>query len=248
MAILSSIWDKLKSAIGDGKKTTSQDVHNIVSGSVQEHMSPATKEEAEQSGQQTDQQPANDKQATIRYAKLLRLAMEDFKRITLNKYAVSGGLFSIFSNKKAATGNILTRVLSLFFRVALASAGLMVAGDAINLMLGRPNAFNNTVQNGHPVAKPAENGSGEPWTVSTQNTPEGINNMLIQFVKDTYPGVIDGQESVVQNLPAFQAVSENIAWYNHGSAGGPVVFLPKMFISKKQLVDHFMGDFHKPTA
>lgn len=257
MAILGSIWDKLKSTLEGGRKTTSAEVHNIVTSAMQEHVTPATPEEAEQAGQQADHQsqPADDMKSAammLRQAKLIRLAMEDFKRRTLNKQAASGGWFSAFSGKKAATGSILGRVLSLFFRVAIASAGLMVAGDAINAFIGKPSALNDTMQHGHPVSEPGSPSpsgtpptSAEPWSVSANNTPEGISSMLVQFAKDVYPGMIDGQESRVQNLPAFQAVSDNIAWYNHGSAGGPVVFMPKMFSSKKQLVDYFMHDFQK---
>lgn len=257
MAILGSIWEKLKSVLQNGRKTTSEEVHNIVTSSVQDHVQPATPEEAEQAGQQADHQsqPADDMKSAammLRQAKLIRLAMEDFKQRTINKQAAPGGWFSAFSGKKAATGNILGRVLSLFFRVALASAGLMVAGDAINAFIGKPSALNDTIQHGHPVSEPGGGGttptpagSSEPWSVSATNTPEGISSMLIQFAKDVYPGMIDGQESRVQILPAFQAILENIAWYNHGSAGGPVVFMPKMFTSKKQLVDYFMHDFQK---
>ena len=56
-----------------------------------------------------------------------------------------------FSNKKAETNSILARVLSYFFKVALAAAGFMVIGDVINAAIGRSSALTGTLQGGKPV-------------------------------------------------------------------------------------------------
>ena len=65
--------------------------------------------------------------------------------------------------------------------------------------------------------------------------------MLVNFSKEVYGG-LDGQESAIMSSPVFKATVDNIAWYNHASAGDPIVFIPKNFTSKKQLVDHFIDE------
>lgn len=261
--ILSTIWNELRGELSKGK-TTSEKVNEIVTGAVQQYTQPATEEEAEQAGQQQEQAQADDHVSVamqLRYAKLYRLAMEAYTPAFI-KGAAPSGWFSAFSRRKATHSTLLGKVLSIFFRVALASAGLMVAGDIINAVLGRPSALTDTVQHGNPTEEslaPAtqlptshqtklqvnpsyhpETHSGS-WTVNITNNPGSIAAMLTQFAKDVYAG-LDGHESDIQSAPAFQGVVDNIAWYNHTASGGPVVYIPHVFPNKKALVDTFIDD------
>ena len=229
-SILSSIWSKLKGTLSDDKKTTSQEVHSIVESSIQEHVS------------SQDTQPAHDdlksSAAMLRHAKLMRLAMEGYAN-PINKFAIG----------KGATVTILGRVLSLFFRVAIAAAGLMVAGDVVNKMIGAPNALDGTLQHGQPTQTSQETSNKSSLAFNATNTSEGITAMLLDFAKEQYPNQTSGQEEEIQNLPSFKRLVDTLAWYNHTSVGGPVVFIPKVVSSKSQLVDYFMHDFQKkPSA
>lgn len=263
--ILSTIWDRLRSELSTSGKTTSAKVNQIVTDAVQQHTQPATQEEAEEAGvQQDQQQPADDHVSVamqLRHAKLFRMAMETY-RPAFMKGAAPPGWFSAFSQRKATHSNLLGKVLSIFFRVAIASAGLMVAGDAINAFLGRPSAFTGTMQHGKPVEETSmpvaqlptskqttlklnpsyqPETHSSPWTVDIPNNPSSIAAMLVQFAKDVYAG-LDGHEADIQSSPAFQGVVDNIAWYNHTAAGGPIVYIPHVFPSKKALVDTFIDD------
>lgn len=252
--ILKSIWGKLKEMLSDGKQTTSQQVDAVVQSSVQEHLSPATQEEADRAAELTkaDDGAVKSVAMQLREAKLLRLALEEYKKITLEKKAAPAW-FTAYSQKKSATGSLLGKILSLFFRVAIASAGLMVAGDVLSKLVGRPSALDDTVQKGKPVSDSVSSGgsipttSGAPWIVSATNSPSGISTMLQQFAKELYPGILDGKEGVLENDPTFRTLVDTIAWYNHASSGGPIVYIPKMFSSKKQLVDSFMNDVMAKT-
>jgi len=268
-SILRNIWTQLKEALSGGKQVTSEQVHNIVQSSVSEHATPATEEEADAAAKQADksgQNPADDGFAIqMRTAQLVRLAMEDF---FINKEAASKSWFSSFSTRKSATGNLLSSLLSLLFRVALSSAGLLVAGDVMNKFLNRPNSLDGSIQGGKPIGETAvplpsvpssgratnsgyqdtvRNSSSMSWVENIPNNQSSIQQMLLNFAKDVYP--VAGQEGAIEASPRFQNLVETVSWYNHESPGGPVVFIPRMFPTKKQLVDTFIGDIpEKPPT
>jgi len=278
MSILRSITEKLRESLSGGKQITSDQVHNIVQTSVDEHDAPATPEEAQdaqqQKNNQQEMQPAHADDGVfardLRYAKLLSLAMSEYK---IEEYfgkknaqrGRSNDFFSMFSSQKRGASSILGRILSLLFRVFLASAGLMVAGDVMNKFLGRPSALDTPVQEINKPSEGASSSSALPastqnkfppnpsyqnihhdtvnanWVENTPNNNESIGQMLINFAKEVYQG-LDGKDSDIQSSPRFQTLVETIAWYNHMATNSPVVFIPRMFSTKKQLVDAFIDD------
>jgi hypothetical protein len=266
-SILESIWNKLKSALSEGP-VTSEQVNQMVQTSVEPHNTPATEEEADAAAkQQAGQNKADDGfsfASQMRAAQFTRLAMEDY---FINKEAASSSWFSLFSGRKSSTGSLLGSILSLLFRVALSAAGLLAAGDVMNKYLGRSNSLDGTIQNGKPTGEssPSESvpSSGRPtnpsyqdtvrnsssmsWTENVPNNTSSIQQMLLNFAKDVYP--ITGEGGAIEASPRFQNLVETVAWYNHESPGGPVVFIPRMFTTKKQLVDTFIGDIpEKPPT
>ena len=243
--IIGSIWEKLKPALNSGTPLTSSHVDSAVTSSVQEHMG-------------MGDEPTKTSARIMRDAKMLKLALVDYDRdlFSLTKEAALPGNSPWRS--KSGTSSVLGVLLSVLFKVALASAGLMVAGDVVNKFLGRPSALDNTIQHGQPVAQaPAaprskqtkfppnpsyqvESHSGM-WTVPVSNEPASIENMLVGFTKDVYSG-LDGHEGFITSSPTFQKIKSDIIWYNHASAGDNVVIIPKEFTSKKDLVDYFIDD------
>jgi hypothetical protein len=256
--ILKSIWDKLKSSLGNDKQISSSEVDNIVNSSVQEHSSPATQEEADKAAQLMQQKTSS----LLRDAKLLKLAMIEFDNIEFNKTAAPSSFLSAYSAKKASTTSLLSKVLSWIFKVSIASAGLMVAGDVINKFLGRPNALDGTIQNGKEVEQSQtplytskqtkfkintnyvnenKNAGNSNWVENVSNDKQSVESMLVNFAKQVYQG-LDGLESIIRSSPAFQVIADRIAFYNQTSAGDAMVFIPKYFTSKKQIVDMFIDD------
>jgi hypothetical protein len=243
--ILESIYQGLKSELGHGQPTTSEKVDSIVQNAVQQHAN-------------TSEMTPITTTTQLRRAKLLRLALLSPDKESLYKKAAT----------KAGTVSLLSQVLSFLFRVVISSAGLMVAGDLINHFLNRPSAIDTPTKGGVPVENQTDtstpatisvfplnpsyqdttrNSSAITWIENISNNAASISQMLINFAKEVYQ-IPDSQVSVLQSSPAFQNAVESITWYNHEAAGGPVVFIPRMFTTKKQLVDALLSGFHPSTT
>lgn len=265
-AILTSIWNQIKSLITGDKPTTSDKIDEIVESAVSSEVKPATEEEAASAAN-----VLNTKSSVqlLRDAKMLKLAMIEYENHKkLNKLARPGfanDFLSMFNSRKSTTVSLLAKVLGWIFKIALASAGLLVAGDVVNKFLGRPNAIDNTVQKGKPIASPAVTPSmpkvvskqkrfpvnagyteenknvNEHWMESVSNNEVSIDSMLLQFAKDVYSG-LNGKESYIRTSPGFGVIRDKIVTYNRSSAGDTMVFIPKYFTSKKQIVDMFIDD------
>lgn len=257
--ILGSIHDKISSLLKGGQEVSSSQVDNIVQNSIQEHKKPLTEADVEriESQKKSVSQQLSD-------ARLLKLAMITYRSSSeINKTA---GLFgvSLRKRKDRIEGNLLPKILGWIFKVAIASAGLMVAGDVVNKVLNRPNAFDGSIKDGKPVetvtpsttqtkfklnpSYKAENINSEknPWIEKYTNNKSGVETMLVDFAKSVYQG-LDNLDSVIRSLPAFKAVADKILWFNNTAAGDPVIFIPKMFTSKKSIVDYFIDDLAEKT-
>lgn len=243
--IISSIWTKLKSALSQGSVNSAQ-VESAVTSSVQEHAGTDPAEPVKTSSQ------------IMQEARFLKLALADYEKSLLSLTKGAASAKSPWSSR-SGTSSVLGTLLSVLFKVALASAGLMVAGDVVNKFIGRPNALDGTVQNGHPTneqpaaasrskqtvfpVNPAYRPDAHPgtWSVAVVNEPSAIENMLVNFAKEVYSG-LNGHESAITGSPTFQKIKSDIIWYNHASAGDNAVIIPKEFTSKKDLVDYFIDD------
>lgn len=232
-SILRNIYNEIKSLLSDNKQITSGQIDNIVNTTIQSQTGEIVKT--------TNLQQLED-------AKFLKLAMVSLSVDPTIKLAYS---------RKSKTVGILGKLLSWIIKVAVSSAGLMVAGDAVNKLLGRPNAFDGTLQHGKPVEAPAvpvirnstqtkfslnpsySDTKQNNWSENYPNNKNGVENMLINFAKEVYQG-LNGLESSIRSVPGFQTTVDEILFFNRGAAGDNVVYLPKFFTSKKQLVDHWI--------
>lgn len=270
--MLNSLYEKVKEMIGSGKKVSSADVDAATRSTVMEFNTPPSAAEEAQGTQalQNTNPPgeaaANDQKVyssleLLGDARMFRLALIEYEnqffRLTKDNVIKTAGLFG---NTKSKGTSLLGSIFGWVIKLALASAGLMVAGDVANEVLGRPSALSGTYQRGQessesqPTAPPAPHSTqtkfplkGDaplPGTLPIVNNPQNIENFLIQITKDTYSG-LDGKENFIRNSPAFQAVKDNIGWFNVHNAGTAVTFLPGMFKTKKQLVDFFIDDVAK---
>lgn len=251
-AALHSIWNKLKSPISSNKQLTSSQVDEMVNDSIKEH-SPETSENEIKFASVSQQ---------LREASLFKLAMVEYEKTGTIKEAQS-----LFGKSRYKTQSLLSKILGWIFKIAISSAGFMVAGDVVNKFLGRPNALDGTIQNGKPVAVTnksaptipihvatqtkfklnpsyhieSNNSGASNWVENVHNDPDSIESMLIAFTKQVYQG-LNGLEALIKSSPSFQFMKNKIAFYNHSSEGDPFVFIPKQFTSKKQVVDMFIDD------
>lgn len=261
-SMVRSIWSALKGAISGNKQTTSAEVDSIVDAAVKEHDKPPTAEEAQKAIESAQQQKSSSQQ--LREAKLLKLAMIQYDQaMTKEAIPIISDVLGWFTSRKSSTGSLLGSVLGWIFKVALASAGLLVAGDVMNKFLNRPNALDGSLKDGKPTGESAtpvvpavvskqtkfkvnpsyREASKGPngWVENCHNDAGSIANMILGWAKEVYQG-LDGLDSIIQNTPGFQALVDTITFHNNRSAGGPIVFIPPMFTSKKMVVDHFIDD------
>lgn len=234
--ILESIYNQIKPSIENNNKFSSDQVHNIVKNSVESSYQASTTSKA----------------AAVREAVLFKIALEDYQ---INKNA------QVFSK---APISLLTSILSWFFKIALASGGFMVAGDAINKLVNRPNALDSSYQEGktkppikeqtaiitstqtkYPINKSYSDvkyNQGTPWSVNAKNTPEGIEDMLVDFAHEVYD--IKDDPSITTGT-AFNVLKARIVAFNKSSEGDNLVFIPQYLKSKKEIVDTFIDEVAK---
>lgn len=253
--MLSSIYNAVKSALSGGNPISSSVVDAGVQAAIAEHAPPDVPEI-------TKTESFKNK---LKIARKLKIAMiayaNDNSEFQFSKYA--GRAIT-----KGGTGSILGMILGWVFKVALASAGLLVAGDIVNKFLGRSNSLDGTIQKGKPVdeapSQPISTStqtkykvnpqysnikynSSNPWTVNIPANESSIEAMLTNFAKEVYLG-LDGKESIIQSTPGFQLVKERIVGNNRSNAGYNMVIMPSYFSSKKQIVDLFIDDVAKRDA
>lgn len=279
--MLNSLWNKVKEMVSSGKKVSSAEVDNATQSTVQEFNKPPTPEEEqaglkalqEKKNQQQGQQQASDHKIyssldLLKDSRLFNLALIDYEqqsfRLTKEGFTNQENFIktaSMFGNSKAKGTSLLGKIFGWIIKLALASAGLMVAGDVANEVMGRPSALSGTYQRGQESSTsappsgptstqkkfPPKSDGPLPATMTIVNNPQNIENFLVQITKDVYSG-LDGKESNIRNSPAFQAVKDNIVWFNTHNEGSSVTFIPGTFRTKKQLVDYYIDDVAKSAS
>lgn len=250
--ILKSIYDAIKPIITGNKQVSSQQVNSIVSNIVQAH-----------NQQFEDQENIFIKQENyIRDAKIIKLALIEYEQLEklADRDSFSKKLFSAGIRRKIFPA--LTHVFSWFFTVALASAGFIVAGDAVNSLLGRSTTPTtkdspSTIPSSYvsPASKQTKFKLNPSYNISEKFTPQdriqrylnnsnGIGQMIVDFANDVYDG-LDNLENVIRSTAGFIVIVNTISTYNQASKDDPIVFIPPVFTSKKQMVDKFIDDVAK---
>lgn len=240
-AIFSSIFKGLKSELSSKSKVDEASLGKIVDNAFQENVTSQISDEELES------------KATIQDARMIKLALISYSRNVKT---------AAFSRQSKVT-SILKSITSIIFKVALASAGLMLAGDIINKAVGLPNAIDNTVQKGKPVesTKPKitstqtkfkvkssyskENyNNNSDWIEKIKNNSYNIERMLISFAHDVYDNL---QDFKIQSSPLFKDLVHEISIFNAHSPNAPLVFIPKNYHSKKDLADTFIDEVANKT-
>ncbi|HEY5268615.1 MAG TPA: hypothetical protein VII94_05860 [Candidatus Saccharimonadales bacterium] len=241
--ILTSIYSSIKEPITNGQKLSSKQIDEIVSDAMQ------------------DDNLNSSSLDLMHNAKMINLAVmqHEHETMRLTKKPGANSKIVLAAISRSVGVNILGKLLGWVFKIALWSAGFMIVGDIINKTLGRPNAIDKTYQPGkEEPATPAgpvstqtkfkvKSDASLPSTWPLVNTPDNIENMLVQFAKDTYDG-LDGKEEIIKNSPAFRMVKQNIMLFNLHNRNSSVIFIPSDFTSKKEIVDYFIDDVAKSSS
>jgi hypothetical protein len=249
-SIIKSILETLLPKIKDGVKLTQEEVASTVeSAFAPEANKEMTQEETEQLK----------KSFTVREATLYRVGMEEtIKEYQLTKNA---GLFDLISGGRKGTVSLLAKAIKWIFFVVLSSAGVMVAGDAINLITGRPNSFNGTIQNGKPINQQVVsspvistqtkfklnpnynnkilNSKNATWVETGTASASNVQDMVLEWMSEVYEGTKQ-YENVAVNTVGFKNVVQEIIDYNSGNMASTVMYIPRMFSTKKNAIDIFI--------
>lgn len=245
-SIITSIWSSLKPSLAGNKPVSSQQIDSAVQDAVQ-------------SGNALETESFDQ---ILHKAIMLRFAIDDYEKQVFRLTTESSfhKQANPFTSSKA-TSSMLGMILKIVFKVALASAGFMVAGDAIHKFLNQPNSFDKTYQYQAGAEQPSAPIVNTPKATQTKfpfksdsiipsvdsrlNNPDNISAMIVQWAKDVYSG-LDGHEQEIMNTAGFEEIKDRIVAYNRRSQGDQGIFVPKMFTgSKRSVVDLFIDDVAK---
>ncbi|MCZ2224533.1 MAG: hypothetical protein LC122_12990 [Chitinophagales bacterium] len=249
-SIIESICDKIKPYILEGEKFTSSQIKNIVDSTI-----PLSINE--------------DSNLTSESIFYLKSTFEKFAKSGYDQNAIDKFLDFLKGSGVHNVRNagifmkLLRTVLSWLFVVVLASAGFMVAGDAIANVINKGTRFapeSSTIQKKDVDTKSLptvdknqdskfkqnkfyreENMKGKIWSVPIVNLPNNIENMVLDFIEDVYPD-LERIESQVRQTPSFKAIIKQITNYNINTPGYNLVFVPPNFKSKKEMADLIIKD------
>ena len=251
--LLESIYDEVKPLISSGSKLSSSQIDAAVNKAVAAHSGSSNTEEIHEGFNNLN------KKSMLQEARIISLGMIEYENqlLRLTKEAGFTDFMRNYNKNKNQGGSILGKIFGTIIKIALASAGLMVAGDIINSFLGRPNSLDNTYQAGKekettdpivPVATqtkyPVKGDAPIPASLNITNSKQNIESVVLQFAKDVYSG-LDGKENLIMADPTFQFIAEKIAFYNEKSKGYSTVYMPPYWKTKKQLVDNFIDEVAK---
>lgn len=256
--MLMSVVDKVKSAISSGNKVSPEQVDQWSEQSV-----------AQNPGKELTQQDVdkieNIKNADVSLieAKLIKAALlelqESNSKVDYSRVKRATILSSFLSllGLKRKTGLVLGKIISWIIKTVLIAAGFMVTKDAVNALTGHKDVppssnglptLEHVLQTSTPIkstqTKFKVNPSyqeeklnmGTGWIEMV--SPSNIGNNIIQWTQFIYPD-LDGQDSLIESNSAFQKTVDTIQEYNSTNKSN-ITFMPKMFTSKKKVVDLFI--------
>jgi hypothetical protein len=200
---------------------------------------------------------------SLKDAKLYKLALISFisQNDVSNDFSIVRTADIIPAFLKGKASSVIGIILSWIFKVVLASAGFMIAGDIINHLIGRPNVFDGTLQGGHEVPKTEEEQSSsnaapkinlkvspsydeESYNISDiwiePISPNHIGDEIVDWAKQIYPDLAN-EESEIRSSIGFNKVVSMIQKYNVNK-NEDMTYIPKVFSSKKNIVDLFVPE------
>lgn len=268
--IFGDIAATVRGLISSNKQTTSAQVDAAVSKAVNSSSgSEPTEDDVKRFLKSSSYQ-----KISLREAQLFKVALQDFiannpdfnlnspnfNIKTAQRFLPS--LLSSFTGTKVRTVNILITIISWIVKTILATAGFMVAEDAINKVVGNPNSFDNTYQKGKtpetssniPASLPASKQT--TFKINPSYTEERLNlndrwiepsplsnldDTIIQWTKYIYPDTQSLSDQDIISTNSFSKLTEVIKEYNNTNTSN-ITFMPRVFTSRKKVVDMFIDE------
>jgi len=86
-----------------------------------------------------------------------------------------------------------------------------------------------------------KNTSSSNWVEQGSPNQASIESMVISFAKDVYSG-LDSLDSVIKSTTNFRNIVNMIINFNITRQDDMGIFIPRTFVSKKQMVDYFIDE------
>lgn len=249
--IFSGIVSEIKSLISGGTKTTSSAIEHIVNGAVMSNM-------GNDPTQQDLDKIQNKTSMTLEEAKLYNITVIGINE-QIKKNAVIAELLR-FVGLKYATAKALSLVIGWLVKVVLWAGGFMVADDAVHAIMGSKKETSENAATTQEDTIPASTSTqttfkenpnyndikmnmGDRWIESVP--PNRIADDIVQWVKSIYPDTKD-MDNEIRSSNGFQKVVQMIGDYNRTNTTD-ITFMPKVFTSRKNVVDRFIDEVAQKT-
>lgn len=238
--ILRSAYNSIKSALQGSQTISPTTVTSIVNDAVDSNSKSMSPEEessiiARLSAKKSSLNVLND-------ARFVKLALTGYEK-EITKQALPAGLL-------VKLLPVLKSIFGFIFKTILASAGLLVVGEATTSLLGK-SPISETKQPAIPEVRSTQTKfkpTSTDYTFNGQNaiqryynTEQGVSQMVLDFAKESYQG-LDSLNDIIKSTTGFRAVVSMILSYNQMTKGDPMVFIPNIFKSKRNMTDHFIDE------
>jgi hypothetical protein len=260
--VFSDVAQEVKSLLTSGTQISPSQVDQITDAAVQ----------ANYGTEPTENDLKKFQSLTTREARLFKIsilnAMQEISirdleqwqsnTIPFNKRAqVMSSLLKLIGLKHK-TASILGKIIGWVVKTILASAGFMVGSDIIEGLWHKVSPSSSETPE-TPSSSPTTISIPEPtqtlFPVNPNYSEESLNidrwwiepvpshqigNQIVDWTEEIYPK-LKGMDSFIRSSPAFQKVVQVIQNYNSTNASN-ITFMPKMFSSRKKVVDLFIDD------
>jgi len=271
VGIIKSIYDNVKSLISDGKLVSSQQIDSAVSSAVDSNHSTVDEENVVQQLLQNMKNANYDVKQQLYNVRLIKMAAISYQEGKFNKTAGWAGgmqgkllgilkkLFSLLikillgSAGFVVAGDVIKKFLGIDDKEEASETSESKSEPTSNFLSSlfhksepAPVAVYVAKQTKFKVNPSYQNkqynsSNEDIWAEGFLNNNAGISDMLVQFAKEVYSG-LNGLENFIKSTPTFAEVVRTIEFFNRTAVGSSVVFLPRIFHTKKQIVDLFIDD------
>lgn len=139
---------------------------------------------------------------------------------------------------------VIKALLAIIAKTVVASAGLMLAGDAINKVVPKiaPSLSLPSTPSEVYIAFKSKSNPPDPEVLQVKDkTPQSISQSLIDLTNQIYD--VSNLSSAIQNLPKFKnLISEIIELNRFGDPDAKWVGLPGKYKTAKDMVNSFLVD------
>lgn len=256
--IFEEIAGDVKSLIMGGATTTSSAVEGIVQRAVSGNISGDVSQDDLTRAQQ------NPIKMSMRQVQLYKIALQAYRDGTMTKRARFTGWLGGLAGLRRTTTSSLIKIIGWIVKVILASAGFMAADDAIHSLVGVPSHTDFSTPQATDTSGSGSSGASTTISAPIQTTfkinpsytedrlnlsdrwiepvaPTQMGDEIVQWTHDIYPDTKTLSDEDIKDTAGFIKAMQLINDYNSTNKLN-VTFIPRLFTSRKKVVDLFIDE------